>query len=56
MIKATENIRSMFDGKVRKRGIRRKVDFNCTKLSEYTISIYLVTFRFLRNCFVNLSH
>ena len=37
MTKATENKGSMFDGKVRKHGIRRKIDFNCTKLSEYTI-------------------
>ena len=39
MIKATENMHFMFDGKVRKHGICGKVDFNCTKLSEYTISI-----------------
>ena len=39
MINATENMRSMFDGKIRKHGIHRKVYFNCAKLSEYTISI-----------------
>ena len=33
MNKATENMRSMFDGKV-----RNKVDFNCTELGEYTLS------------------
>ena len=32
----------MFDGKVRKHGIRRKVDFNCTKLSEY-VPTHVVT-------------
>ena len=36
-------MRSMFDGEVRKHGIRRKVDFNCTELSEYTISKWLLS-------------
>ena len=38
IIKATKNMHSMFDGKVIKLGTHRIIDFNCTKLSEYTIS------------------